>query len=93
MNYRNEFEKFLHTTLTAEEFASLPARIGSPHRVTKICKNPEIATNHDVVVIAQLAGCTAASLIDTYQLGRDGLSYEEKKYHSQYAELLDHSPV
>lgn len=83
----NALDEFINSSLSISQIEELIARIGSPHRVTKIRKRPEVANNHECIVIAELLGCTVATLIDEYELGLEGLSYEEQKYHRHLRNL------
>lgn len=82
------FEKFINTSLSKEDYEQLDQYLNcSPHRKTKILRNPAIANNHEVLSLARLLKIAAYSLIKTYGLGTDKLTEIEVDNHKEVMEL------
>lgn len=84
MTYSSDFEKFLHTTLSAQALnrllnEELPTRLGSPHRRTKVIKSPNRAKYAELLHFEELLGIDAYELMQEHGLGTDGLTIIEKR--------------
>ena len=81
--YKSEFEKYLHTSLSAQALnqlnQELPNRFGSPHRRTKVLANPAIATHSELLHLEELLGVDAYLLMQNKGVGTDGLSIIQKR--------------
>ncbi len=82
------FDQFLSTRLSKEDYEKLDQHLRcSPHRRTKILRNPAIAANHEILILAQLLKLPAYYLIDTYNLGKDKLTEIEINNHHEFLNL------
>lgn len=87
--YKSKLEDHIKTNYGEPVWAiTLPERLGSTHMLTKILSNPKRADNRQCIVFAEVLNMTVADLLETFELGKDGLSYEEKKHHRQYDMLV-----
>lgn len=92
MSYHSDFERFLHTTLSADALnklinEDLPTILGSPHRRTKVVRNPARATNVELLQLADLLGIHPFELLKNYGVGADTLSILEKRTHQENFEM------
>ena len=84
------FEQYIASNLSKEDYENLEKHLSSsPHRKTKILRNPKIANNHEVLVFAQLLNCTAYQLFEEFGLGSNSLSDLEIENHKEFMELRD----
>ncbi len=87
------FEQYIASNLSKEDYENLEKHLNSsPHRKTKILRNPKIATNHEVLVFAQLLDCTAYQLYKEFDLGSHSLSDLEIENHKLFHEMKSRTP-
>ena len=79
------FDKYIRTTLSKEDYEQLEKYLGcSPHRKTKILRNPPMANNREILLLASLLETSAIELIEEYQLGKDQLAPIEVENHREF---------
>lgn len=80
--FKSKFHKHIleRTAIEAARLIDevLPAIMGSANKRTRLLSNPRIATNAEVLKIAEAMGVDPWVLIDQYELGEDGLTVLEK---------------
>lgn len=81
-----KFELLLNRNVSVAELPKLPGKLGlSPHKLTKIKRQPSIAAIDEVRSIALFLNIKPIELVESYELGLDKITARE------YRQLLKES--
>ena len=77
------WKDYISENLTPQKESELRLRLKTPHKFTKLMKDPTNATNQELLVLSDVFKHPPIALITQFEVGIKKLSYEEKRIYNR----------